>query len=515
MDAVIDFSADAAYGGFIKPNHSRTPMKIAFAKLSLPATGTVVIALPEGAKLGRTGVMLDRRSKAALSRAMAAAEFKGKKDATLSIPAPAGGKLKRVLLLGLGPVKAFDTATAEKTGAVLYGQISADETVTVMLEGLPDAATSAARMASGAQLKSYRFDKYHTKPEKNGKPKIKSLTLQTDDPLSAKKVHAPLAAIADGVFFTRDLVTEPPNVIYPESFAQKARELIADGVKVEVLGMKEMTKLGMGALLGVGQGSLRESKLLVMHWNGSRDKNSKPLALVGKGVCFDSGGISLKPGAGMWDMKWDMAGAGAVTGTMRALARRNSTAHVIGLCGLVENMPDAAAQRPGDIVTSMSGQTIEVLNTDAEGRLVLADVLWYAQAKYQPRAIVDLATLTGAIIAALSEHYAGIFSNNDELAERLIKAGQATNERLWRFPMGEEYDKDIKSPIADMKNIGSGKAGSITAAQFLQRFIKDTPWAHLDIAGVVWNDKGTALAGGGATGYGVRLLDKFVQDNYE
>ena len=338
-------------------------MKIAFAKLSLPATGTVVIALPEGAKLGRTGVMLDRRSKAALSRAMAAAEFKGKKDATLSIPAPAGGKLKRVLLLGLGPVKAFDTATAEKTGAVLYGQISADETVTVILEGLPDAATSAARMASGAQLKSYRFDKYHTKPEKNGKPKIKSLTLQTDDPLSAKKVHAPLAAIADGVFFTRDLVTEPPNVIYPESFAQKARELIADGVKVEVLGMKEMTKLGMGALLGVGQGSLRESKLLVMHWNGSRDKNSKPLALVGKGVCFDSGGISLKPGAGMWDMKWDMAGAGAVTGTMRALARRNSTAHVIGLCGLVENMPDAAAQRPGDIVTS----TYEVQREETMG----------------------------------------------------------------------------------------------------------------------------------------------------
>ncbi|MSO99352.1 MAG: leucyl aminopeptidase [Rhodospirillaceae bacterium] len=490
-------------------------MKISFAKLALPNTGTAVVALPEGAKLGRVGLMLDRRAKSALSRAMAAAEFKGKKDSTVIIPAPPGGRLKRVIVLGLGPAKAFDAATAEKTGASLYSQVSGDETVSVVLEGLPDPATSAARIASGAQLKSYRFDKYRTKEEKSAKPKIKSLNIQTDDPAAAKKKHAPLAAIADGVFFTRDLVSEPPNVIYPESFAAKARELAADGVKIEVLGVKEMTKLGMGALLGVGQGSLRESKLLVMHWNGSADKNSKPLAIIGKGVCFDSGGISLKPGAGMWDMKWDMAGAGAVTGLMRALARRKSTAHVIGLCGLVENMPDAGAQRPGDVVTSMSGQTIEVQNTDAEGRLVLCDVITYAQQKYQPRAIVDLATLTGAIIAALSEFYAGIFSNNDELAGKLIDAGQAVGERLWRFPMGDEYDKDLKSLIADMKNIGGGKAGSITAAQFLQRFVKDTPWAHLDIAGVVWNEKGTALAQGGATGYGVRLLDRFVAENYE
>jgi leucyl aminopeptidase len=490
-------------------------MKISFAKLALPMSGTVVILLPEGAKLGRVATMLDRRAKSGLTRALAAAEFKAKKDAVLSIPAPAGGKLKRVLVMGLGPVKNFDASTAEKIGASLYNQISGDETVTVLLEDLPDAASSAAALASGACLKAYRFDKYQTKADKNAKPKIKSLTFGTDAAAEAKKKFAPYQAVADGVYFTRDLVTEPPNVIYPESFAQKARELAADGVKVEVLGVKEMTKLGMGALLGVGQGSLRESKMLVMHWNGSTNKDSRPLAIVGKGVCFDSGGISLKPGAGMWDMKWDMAGAGAVTGLMRALARRKSTAHVIGLCGLVENMPDAAAQRPGDIVTSMSGQTIEVLNTDAEGRLVLADVIWYAQEKFKPRAIVDLATLTGAIIQALSEHYAGLFSNNDELADKLIKAGQAVNERLWRFPMGEEYDKDLKSPIADMKNIGGGKAGSITAAQFIQRFIKDTPWAHLDIAGTVWNDKGTALSAGGATGYGVRLLDKFVAENYE
>ncbi|MBL8644461.1 MAG: leucyl aminopeptidase [Rhodospirillaceae bacterium] len=498
-------------------------MKISFAALSLPAAGTAVVVLPASggtaAKLGKLAAQLDRKAKGALSRAIAAAEFKAKRDTLLTVPAPisgsGGGKLKRVLIVGVGDVKTFDAAAAEKTGAVLYDHLKSDETASVIVEGVPDPATTAARLASGAKLKSYRFDKYRTKEGKDAKPKLKALALLSDDPAAAKKKYAPLEAIADGVFFTRNLVSEPPNVIYPESFAAAAKELAKDGIKVEVLGVKEMTKLGMGALLGVGQGSLRESKLLVMHWNGGKDKNSKPLALVGKGVCFDSGGISLKPGAGMWDMKWDMAGAGAVVGAMRAIARRKSTAHVVGLCGLVENMPDAGAQRPGDVVTSMSGQTIEVQNTDAEGRLVLCDVLTYVQQKYQPRAIVDLATLTGAIIQALSEHYAGLFSNNDELAEKLTKAGQAVGERLWRFPMGDEYDRDLKSLIADMKNIGGGRAGSITAAQFLQRFIKDTPWAHLDIAGVVWNEKGTALAAPGSTGYGVRLLDKFVSENYE
>ncbi|MBL8629383.1 MAG: leucyl aminopeptidase, partial [Rhodospirillaceae bacterium] len=384
-------------------------MKIAFAKLDVPATGTAVVILAASGKLGKIAGQLDKQTKAAISRAIEAAEFKGKRDAVLVIPAPAGSKLKRILVVGVGDVKTYSAIAAEKTGAALYEHTKADETVSIVVEGLPDPATTAARYASGAQLKSYRFDKYRTKEGKDAKPKLKSLTIHSDDPALAKKRNAPLAAIADGVFFTRDLVSEPPNVIYPESFASTAKQLAKDGVKVEVLSAKDMAKLGMGALLGVGQGSLRESKLLVMHWNGSKDKNSKPLAIIGKGVCFDSGGISLKPGAGMWDMKWDMAGAGAVTGLMRALARRKSSAHVIGLCGLVENMPDAGAQRPGDVVTSMSGQTIEVQNTDAEGRLVLCDVLWYAQQKYQPRAIVDLATLTGAIIQALSEHYAGLF----------------------------------------------------------------------------------------------------------
>jgi leucyl aminopeptidase len=491
-------------------------MKIAFAPLNVPAAGSAVVLLPAGGKLGKTASQLDKKAKAIISRSIDAAEFKAKRDTLLSIPSPAGTNLKRILVVGIGDVKTFDAMAAEKTGAMIYEQVKGEDNVTIIVDGVPDPATTAARLASGAHLKSYRFDKYRTKEGKDAKPKLKNLTLQSDDPAAAKRRYAPLGAVADGVFITRDLVSEPPNVIYPESFAAAAKALEKDGIKVEVLGVKEMTKLGMGSLLGVGQGSLRESKLLVMHWNGSKDKNSKPLAIVGKGVCFDSGGISLKPGAGMWDMKWDMAGAGAVVGAMRAIARRKSPAHVIGFCGLVENMPDAAAQRPGDVVTSMSGQTIEVQNTDAEGRLVLCDVLWYAQTKYQPRAIVDLATLTGAIIAALSEHYAGLFSNNDELSEKLIKAGQAVGERLWRFPMGEEYDRDLKSLIADMKNIGGGRAGSITAAQFLQRFIKDgTPWAHLDIAGVVWNEKGTALSAPGSTGYGVRLLDKFVAENYE
>ncbi|MBM3515134.1 MAG: leucyl aminopeptidase, partial [Alphaproteobacteria bacterium] len=350
---------------------------------------------------------------------------------------------------------------------------------------------------------------------KDTTPKLKALSVLCDPWEEARRVHQPLAALAAGVAFTRDLVTEPANVIYPEAFVDRCKELKSLGIEMDVLGEKEMKKLGMGALLGVGQGSMRESKLLVLKWDGASDKSLKPLALIGKGVCFDTGGISLKQPGGMWDMKWDMAGAGAVAGAMLTLAKRKAKANVIGFCGLVENMPDAKAQRPGDVVTSMSGQTIEVQNTDAEGRLVLCDVLTYAQQKYQPRAIVDLATLTGAIIQTLSEHYAGMFTNDDDLANRLFKAGQDTGERLWRLPMGEEYDKELKSLIADMKNIGGGRAGSITAAQFLKRFIKDTPWAHLDIAGTVWNEKGTALAAPGATGFGVRLLNRFVQDNYE
>jgi len=482
-------------------------MQITYTKIAVPNAGAVVFAVTEGgrdgAKLGPAAAKFDKSTRGRLTRAMKAAEFTGKRERTLTIVAP-DQNLSRVVLVGLGDVKTLDETAAERIGAVIYDAVARDGAAALIVEGLP-----------GAVLKSYRFAKYRTKEEKDAKPKLRTLAVQTANPAAAKKSSTAVAALTDGVFLTRDLVTEPANVIYPVSFVERAKDLTKDGVKVEALGQAAMKKLGMGALLGVAQGSVREPQLLVLRWDGARDKKAAPLAIVGKGVTFDTGGISLKPPAGMWDMKWDMGGAGTVVGLMRTLARRKAAVNVIGLCGLVENMPDGNAQRPGDIVTSMSGQTIEVLNTDAEGRLVLADVLWYAQQRFKPKAIIDLATLTGAIIQALSDHYAGLFSNNDALADQLTQAGKAVGERLWRFPMGEEYDKDLKSPIADMKNIGGGKAGSITAAQFLQRFIENVPWAHLDIAGVVWNEKGTALAPGGATGYGVRLLNRLIADAYE
>ena len=329
--------------------------------------------------------------------------------------------------------------------------------------------------------------------------------------------HVDLAFVdADGVALTRELVSEPANVIYPESFVARCEELQDMGVEFTVLGQEEMEKLGMGALLGVSQGSARPPRMLAMRWDGTNGAQKKPLALVGKGVTFDTGGISLKPPAGMEDMKWDMGGAGAVAGTMKALAGRKAKAHVIGVCGLVENMPDGKAQRPGDVVTSMSGQTIEVINTDAEGRLVLCDALHWTQETFEPEVVVNLATLTGAIIISLGHEHAGCFSNDDDLSDKLLAAGKTAGDPLWRFPLTAAYDKQINSPIADMKNVGGKGAGSITAAQFLKRFIKDgVKWAHLDIAGMVWADKPGPVWDKGATGFGVRLLDQYVADNFE
>jgi leucyl aminopeptidase len=323
--------------------------------------------------------------------------------------------------------------------------------------------------------------------------------------------------VAEGVFLARDVVSEPPNVIYPMTLADQARGLSKLGVDVEILGVKEMKKLGMGALLGVGQGSVHESQIAIMRWNGDpKGRDRKPVAFCGKGVTFDTGGISLKPAAGMEDMKWDMAGAGVVIGLMKALAGRRARLNVVGIVGLVENMPSGAAQRPSDIVTSMSGQTIEVNNTDAEGRLVLADVLWYTQDRFKPRLMVDLATLTGAIVIALGHEHAGLFSNNDELADKLLDAGKASGELLWRMPLAEAYDQEIDSDVADVKNISGGRAGgSIIGAQFLQRFVNNVPWAHLDIAAMAWSKKDQGTVPKGATAFGVRLLDRLVADNYE
>jgi leucyl aminopeptidase len=423
---------------------------------------------------------------------------------------------QRILLVGIdkGDAEAFEKAGAALSAKLLTsGQIRAS----VDLTGLPitPSAEAVARMATGAALRSWRYDKYRTKLSAKAKPTLEELVI-VGASADAQAAWARASAICDGVSLTRELVTEPANIIYPESFVARCQHLADLGVEIEVLDEAAMTVLGMGSLLGVAQGSRREARLLVMRWDGTGGAQPTPLAFVGKGVTFDTGGISLKPPPGMEDMKWDMGGAGAVAGTMLALAKRKAKAHVVGVCGLVENMPDGNAQRPGDVVTSMSGQTIEVINTDAEGRLVLCDAMTWVQRKYAPKVMIDLATLTGAIIITLGNEYAGMFCNDDDLAAQLSAAGKAAGDPLWRQPLGAAYDKLIDSPIADMKNVGPREGGSITAAQFLQRFVDEgVKWAHLDIAGMVWAAKPGAVWDKGATGFGVRLLDRFVADNFE
>jgi leucyl aminopeptidase len=376
-------------------------------------------------------------------------------------------------------------------------------------------AEQAADLALGAQLRAYSFERYKTKrKEGEERPALAKITVAVGDLSAARTAWASRAAIGEGAAIARDLVNEPPNVLYPEEFARRATELKKLGVSVEVLDVKAMQKLGMNALLGVGQGSAHDSRLVVMRWNGGKT-GTPPVAFIGKGVCFDTGGISIKPAGGMEDMKGDMAGAACVVGLMHALATRKANVNVIGAIGVVENMPDGKAQRPGDIVKSMSGQTIEIINTDAEGRLVLADVLHYVNTRFKPKFMVNLATLTGAILVALGQEYAGLFSNDDELSERLSKAGEATGERVWRMPLGPEYDKLIDSKFADVKNTGGRNAGSITAAQFLQRFVGKTAWAHLDIAGTGMGSPQTDINKSWGSGFGVRLLDRLVADHYE
>jgi leucyl aminopeptidase len=372
----------------------------------------------------------------------------------------------------------------------------------------------AASLAAGLRLRAYSFDRYKTKKKDDEAALTAQVSIATPDVATARKEFAATGHVVDGVLLARELVNEPPNVLYPAEFARRAAQLRKLGVQVDILDVKAMTKLGMGALLGVSQGSAHEGRVVVMRWNGGR-RGDQPVAFVGKGVCFDSGGISIKGAAGMEDMKGDMAGAACVVGLMQALAARKAKVNAIGAIGLVENMPDGKAQRPGDIVTSMSGQTIEIVNTDAEGRLVLGDVLWYVGQKYKPQFMIDLATLTGAIMVALGTEYAGLFSNNDQLAERLTKAGQASGERVWRMPLGAEYDKLIDSKFADMKNSGGRHGGSITAAQFLQRFVGDTPWAHLDSAGTGMGAPSNDINTSWGSGYGVRLLNELVAEHYE
>ena len=499
-------------------------MKIAFAKPGLPNTGTVVVTATDGGHLTASGQKLDRKANGALDRAIKASRFKGERGRSINVVAPAGTRLDNVVIMGLGKPGDLTAQNAQELGGSVYRQIekAPGGAAALAVDRVSGAgigvADMAANLAHGARLRSYRFDKYRTKEKKEDKPTIKTLNVQVEGPERARRIYGPLDKIADGVFFTRDLVSEPANVIYPETLARQAKTLEKLGVKVEVLGPAQMKRLGMGALLGVAQGSANPARLVVLRWNGagSGARAPAPIAFVGKGVTFDTGGISIKPAANMEDMKWDMGGSGVVIGLMKALAGRKAKVNAVGVVGLVENMPSGTAQRPGDVVTSMSGQTIEVINTDAEGRLVLADALHYCNTRFKPKFIVDLATLTGAIIVSLGNEIAGLFSNNDTLATRLTEAGDSVNERVWRLPLADFYDKQINSDIADMKNVGAGRgAGSITAAQFLQRFVGNTPWAHLDIAGVTWSKKDLPLAAKGGTAFGVRLLNELVAKHYE
>ncbi len=454
----------------------------------------------------------------ALGAGATASRFSGKTGQVHEGFANRDGAVIRTVLAGSGDAKAKDRLAAlERAGAAITAKliVSGESAVTIDLSDAGLSADQAAAVALGARLRAWRHDVYRTKLPADQQVSLTTIRI-AGAPEGTEAAWQTGAALAEGVELTRELVTEPANIIYPESFAERVtRRLEGSGITVRVLDDTEMAKLGMGALLGVAQGSRKPARLLVMEWQGGA-AGAKPVAFVGKGVTFDTGGISIKPAGGMEDMKWDMGGAGAVAGAMQALAGRKAKANVVGVCGLVENMPDGNAQRPGDVVTSMSGQTIEVINTDAEGRLVLCDCITWVQQEYQPTAIVDLATLTGAILISLGHEQAGLFSNDEALASKLIAAGDTSGDKLWRMPLGAAYDKLIDSPIADMKNVGPREGGSITAAQFIQRFVNPgTPWAHLDIAGMAWSSKPGATWDKGATGYGVRVLDQFVRDNLE
>jgi leucyl aminopeptidase len=496
-------------------------MQISFVSPGKIGPGALVVGKEEADALGATASKLDAKLGGSIRRALAVSKFKCKVGEVLEILAPAGIDASRILIAGLGNPKKFNAAAAERLAATVVGRLmTSGETQLHFALDLPkgtklNEAQLAAHLAFGAYLRSYRFDTYRTNL-KDERPTLEKVTVAAKPTAAAQRLWAGLSAVGEGINLARDLMNEPANVLYPEEFARRTRELKKLGVKVKILDVPEMTELGMNALLAVGQGSAHDSRLVVFTWNGARNKKAPPVAFIGKGVCFDSGGLSLKPATSMVGMKGDMGGAAAVAGLMHALATRKARVNVVGVVGLVENMPDGGAMRPNDIIKTMSGQTVEVLNTDAEGRLVLADALWYTQEKFKPKFMVNLATLTGAIITALGSEHAGLFSNNDELSERLSRAGLAEGEPVWRLPLGDAYDKLLKSKFADMKNIGGPSASSITAAQFLQRFVNKVPWAHLDIAGVAWQDgEQKPLAPSWGTGWGVRVLNRLVADHYE
>jgi leucyl aminopeptidase len=492
-------------------------MDVRFASARPKGSYALAFPVPSGSgAIERLG--LDEQGAALAKSAAEGARFEGKAGAVVEFFLPEGKTARRVLLVGVGADGDSRQSGYESAGAALAAKLltSGETTLVIELKGLTvaDPGEAAAHLALGARLRGWRHDIYRTKWAAGKKPTLGEVVIVGGGE-SAERAWGPLAALAEGIAFTRALVSEPANILYPESFVARCAPFTALGIDIEVLDEEAMQSLGMGALLGVSQGSSRAGRLLIMRWDGTKGAKD-PIAFVGKGVTFDTGGISIKPAAGMEDMKWDMGGAGAVAGVMKVLATRKAKAHVIGVCGLVENMPGGRAQRPGDVVTTMSGQTVEVINTDAEGRLVLCDALAWVQRTYKPKTVIDLATLTGAMIVALGHEYAGLFANDETLARHLLAAGTASGDKLWRFPLSDTYDKLLESPIADMKNVGPRYAGSITAAQFLKRFIEPgVRWAHLDIAGMAWAAKVGTLHDKGATGYGVRLLDRFVADYFE
>jgi leucyl aminopeptidase len=506
--------------------------EIVFAPLAKAPEKTAVVIAADGGKLGSVAEGWNDKADDSLSRAVKAIDFKGKAKSSLELLAPANLKLDRLLVVGAGKNDQEDASRWVMLGGVVAAKISARKTksasVVSEIEGVTggDADDAAADIALGILLRSYNFRKYKTEAGKSDKAKkenasnaksddLEKVVIHCSEPKKAEKAFVARRAIANGVNLARDLVNEPANTLGPVEFAAICKGLEKVGVEVEILDVKELTKLKMGALLAVGQGSERPSRVAVMQWNGAKSKKSKPLAFIGKGVVFDTGGISIKPAAGMEGMKGDMGGAACVTGLMHALAERKAKVNVVGIVGLVENMPSGNAYRPGDIVTSMSGQTIEVLNTDAEGRLVLADILWYAQQRFKPTRIVDFATLTGAIMIAIGKDFAGLFASDDDLSEDLLSASKATGERLWRMPVDKSFDKLIDTPNADMKNLGGRWGGACTAAAFLHRFVKDVPWAHIDLAGTAMDASKSDINQSWGSGWGVRLMDRFVADHHE
>ena len=501
--------------------------EIVFQPLSADLEPTVVVLAGEDVALASRARELDQKSGGALSKAAEAAQYKGRKKSTVEVLAPQRlGNVNRVILLGTGK----GTDLKENDWVLLGGSAAAaigarkTKSASLIAEAAdaggmkPDAL--AALLAFGANLRHYEFRKYLTKaakPDEEGNEPdgLQKLVVHCADPDKARAAYTRYAAVANGTFAARDLVNEPANALGPVEFADRVKELEKLGIEVEILDEEQLAELKMGALLAVAQGSVRPARVAIMQWHGAKSKRAKPLMFVGKGVVFDTGGISIKPAAGMEDMKGDMGGAAAVVGLMQSLAERKANANVVGIIGLVENMPSGTATRPGDIVRAHSGQTVEVLNTDAEGRLVLVDLISYVQERFKPRLIVDLATLTGAIMVALGKEYAGLFANDDRLATDLLEAGTTTGEKLWRMPLDKAYDKMLESKNADIKNIGGRYAGSCTAAAFIKYFVKDTPWAHIDLAGTAMDAAKTEISPSWGNGWGVRLLDRFVADNYE